>query len=70
MRVLETKSCRSAKCISGRPSKNLSAIPIRTAAPGVGNEFIVPQMTVIEAGQPMCRERLGGLLTFYYREVA
>ena len=37
---------------------------------GLGNEFIVPQTTVIETGQTMCRERLGGLLKFYYREAA
>src|SRR5262249_6819714 len=37
---------------------------------GLGNEFIVPKTTVIETGQTMCRERLGGLLKFYYCEAA
>src|SRR5262245_47395499 len=37
---------------------------------GLGNEFIGPHTTVIETGQTMCRERLGGLLKFYYREAA
>jgi transposase InsO family protein len=35
---------------------------------GLGNEFITPPPTVTGAGPMKCRERLGGLLKFYYRE--
>jgi transposase InsO family protein len=37
---------------------------------GLGNELIAPQTTVIGTGQIKCRERLGGLLKFYYRQAA
>jgi len=37
---------------------------------GLGNELIAPKTTVIGTGQVKCRERLGGLLKFYYREAA
>jgi len=37
---------------------------------GLGNELIAPTTTVIGTGQMKCRERLGGLLKFYYREAA
>jgi len=37
---------------------------------GLGNELIAPSTTVIGTGQMNCRERLGGLLKFYYREAA
>jgi hypothetical protein len=37
---------------------------------GLGNELIPPQTTVIGTGEKKCRERLGGLLKFYYREAA
>ena len=37
---------------------------------GLGNELIAPKTTVIGKGQITCRERLGGLLKFYYREAA
>jgi hypothetical protein len=37
---------------------------------GLGNELIAPAMTEIGTGRIMCRERLGGLLKFYYREAA
>jgi transposase InsO family protein len=37
---------------------------------GLGNELIAPKTTVIGAGQVKCRERIGGLLKFYYREAA
>jgi len=37
---------------------------------GLGNELIAPITTVIGTGQTNCRERLGGLLKFYYREAA
>jgi len=37
---------------------------------GLGNEFIAPQATKIGTGPMKCRERLGGLLKFYYREAA
>ena len=37
---------------------------------GLGNELIAPQTTVTGAGPMKCRERLGGLLKFYYREAA
>jgi transposase InsO family protein len=37
---------------------------------GLGNELIAPMTTVIGTGQMKCRERLGGLLKFYYREAA
>jgi len=37
---------------------------------GLDNKLIAPTTTVIGTGQLRCRERLGGLLKFYYREVA
>ena len=37
---------------------------------GLDNELIAPTTTVIGTGQMKCRERLGGLLKFYYREAA
>lgn len=38
---------------------------------GVGNRLLKPLATVSSTGKPMrCRERLGGLLNFYYREAA
>ena len=37
---------------------------------GLGNELIAPTAGVIGAGQITCRERLGGLPKFYYREAA
>jgi putative transposase len=37
---------------------------------GLGNEFIAPQATKIATGPLKCRQRLGGLLKFYYREAA
>ncbi len=36
---------------------------------GLGNELIAPK-AVIGTGPIECRERLGGLLKFYYREAA
>jgi hypothetical protein len=37
---------------------------------GLGNELIAPKTTTIETGPIECRERLGGVLKFYYREAA
>ena len=40
---------------------------------GLDNELIAPQRTaptVIGIGHVKCRERLGGLLKFYYRQAA
>jgi transposase InsO family protein len=37
---------------------------------GLGNELIAPTTPVIGTGQIKCRERLGGVLTFYGREAA
>ena len=37
---------------------------------GLKNELLAPQTTVIRTGRVKCRERLGGLLKFYYREAA
>ena len=37
---------------------------------GLGNERIAPTTTVIGTGPVTCRERLGGVLKFYYREAA
>ena len=37
---------------------------------GLGNEIIAPQTPNIGTGPMKCRERLGGLLKFYYREAA
>jgi transposase InsO family protein len=37
---------------------------------GLGNELIARQTTVIGTGPIKCRERLGGLLKFYYRQAA
>jgi transposase InsO family protein len=37
---------------------------------GLGNELLAPKATEIDTGPIECRERLGGLLKFYYREAA
>ena len=37
---------------------------------GLGSEFIAPTTTVSGTGPIRCRERLGGLLKFSYREAA
>ena len=37
---------------------------------GLSNKLIAPTTTVIGTGPIECRERLGGLLRFYYREAA
>jgi putative transposase len=37
---------------------------------GLDNELIAPQAKVIGRGPLKCRERLGGVLKFYYREAA
>jgi transposase InsO family protein len=37
---------------------------------GLRNELIAPTTTVLGTRQMKCRERLGGLLKFYYREAA
>ena len=37
---------------------------------GLGNELIAPQATVTGTGPLKCRERLGGVLKFYYRDAA
>jgi transposase InsO family protein len=37
---------------------------------GLKNELLAPQTAVIRTGQVKCRERLGGLLKFYYRQAA
>ncbi len=37
---------------------------------GLGNRLIAPTSTLIGRGPVQCRERLGGLLKFYYREAA
>ena len=38
---------------------------------GVGNQLLQPVATVSSTDEPIqCRERLGGMLNFYYREAA
>ena len=37
---------------------------------GLGNELIAPKTTSIGPGPVRCRERLFGVLKFYYREAA
>jgi hypothetical protein len=37
---------------------------------GLGNELITSKTTAIGTGRVLCRERLGGVLKFYYREAA
>jgi putative transposase len=38
---------------------------------GVGNRLLVPLARVGSSNDPIyCRERLGGMLNFYYREAA
>jgi hypothetical protein len=37
---------------------------------GLGNECIAPAISVIGSGPVRCRERLGGVLKFYYRAAA
>jgi hypothetical protein len=37
---------------------------------GLGNELIAPKTALRGPGPLRCRERLGGVLKFYYREAA
>ncbi len=37
---------------------------------GLGNKLIAPKTTLLGPGPVRCRERLGGVLKFYYREAA
>jgi transposase InsO family protein len=37
---------------------------------GLGNELIAPNTTSLGPGPVRCRERLGGVLKFYYRDAA
>ena len=38
---------------------------------GVGNRLLEPLATISSTNDPIhCRERLGGMLNFYYREAA
>jgi putative transposase len=37
---------------------------------GLGNELIAPRLEVARTGQVRCRQRLGGTLSYYYREAA
>ena len=37
---------------------------------GLGNECIAPKTTLTGTGSVRCRERLGGVLKFYYRAAA
>jgi hypothetical protein len=37
---------------------------------GVDNDRIAPKTMSVRTGPVHCRERLGGLLKFYYREAA
>jgi hypothetical protein len=37
---------------------------------GLGSELIAPQTQLIHTGPVKCRERLGSMLKFYYREAA
>ena len=37
---------------------------------GLGNALIVPIKATSETGALQCRQRLGGLLNYYYREAA
>ena len=37
---------------------------------GLDNECIAPTTTLVGTGQVRCRERLGGVLKFYYRAAA
>ena len=36
----------------------------------LGNDLITPKATSLASGHVQCRERLGGVLKFYYREAA
>jgi putative transposase len=37
---------------------------------GLSNELIAPKTTLVGEGPVQCRERLGGVLKFYYRAAA
>jgi hypothetical protein len=43
---------------------------VRVGSSGLGNELIAPKTTAVETAPIECRERLGGLLKFCYREAA
>jgi hypothetical protein len=43
---------------------------MRKAAPGLGNKIIASKTTSVGQACVQCRERLGGVLEFYYHAVA
>ena len=71
--VASAKSeCLERMVLLGEPHLRASIRAYHEERPhqGLGNELITPKTTVIGAGPIKCRERLGGLLKFYYREAA
>jgi len=55
----------------GTPCANSWSIIIERNHQGLGNALIVPTKTTHEITGPVqCRQRLGGLLNYYYREAA
>ena len=66
-----TESCHSASNTSGpRSVRSWITITRNDRTEGLGNERIAPKTTLLGPGAVRCRERLGGVLRFYYREAA
>ena len=53
------------------PAENLRRYHAEQNHQGPGNELLTPLPTIRSADGPIqCRERLGGVLKYYYREAA
>ena len=63
-------SCHSENDTFEPPSERSSIIHEERPHQGLGNELLAPKTASIETGPIRCRERLGGMLTFYYSEAA
>src|SRR5215475_2708378 len=64
------ESSLSARRTCGLPFEFVDHYHEERPHQGLGNELIAPQAKGIGTGPLKCRERLGGVLKFYYREAA
>ncbi len=56
--------------VDGGGPGGLDQPPARACAQGLENKIIEPEFGSVEEGEGNCRERLGGLLRYYYRDAA
>ena len=69
-RVVQLRNRRVIPPPAARGLDRSSVLLDTTPHQGLGNELIAPQTSSTGSGPVHCRERLGGLLKFYYREAA